>query len=152
MIMSIRITSVQTQNEQEIPDGGSTPRRHLNFIGRVSPSGTVEIKDGRGGTVLGSAQAVEGDPFKVAVNAFMGDYRNVMNSHSATPTFGLFRTQFFCPVQNRCVWEASSQASPLPHLTALPGRAPVKCGSGLARDETRTATTSLKPRRRPHGR
>ena len=67
--MSIRITSVQTQNEQEIPDGGSTPRRHLNFIGRVSPSGTVEIKDGRGGTVLGSAQAVEGDPFKVAVNA-----------------------------------------------------------------------------------
>ena len=67
--MAIRITSVQTQNGQEIPDGGSTPRRHLDFIGRVSPSGTVEIKDGRGGKVLGSAQVVEGDPFNVAVNA-----------------------------------------------------------------------------------
>ena len=66
--MEVRITNVQTQNGQEIPDGGSTDRRHLNFIGRVSPSGTVEIKDGRGGTVLGSAQAVEGEPFNVAVN------------------------------------------------------------------------------------
>ena len=66
--MVVSITSVKTAGDEEIPSGGSTPRRTLTFTGRVSISGLVDIKDGPQGQVLESAQATAGTPFEVTVN------------------------------------------------------------------------------------
>lgn len=65
------ITSVETKDGDNVPDGGYTHEKDLVFVGRItsSVSETVEIRDLRNKKVLGEPVSVEpGTPFRVEVN------------------------------------------------------------------------------------
>ncbi|MBV4452465.1 MULTISPECIES: hypothetical protein [Pseudomonas] len=66
--MAVLITSVTAAGGPQIPSGGSTPHKTLDFTGRVIVSGFVDIKDGPQGQALGSAQAIAGTAFDITVN------------------------------------------------------------------------------------